>query len=294
VPVAACAVRSEVTLSIHRQWRPALFSKHEVMNAKLSIENINPKRASEMLANIFEGQRNLRNSYVDRLAQEIINGQWRLSPDCIVIIKDCVANGQHRLQAVVRAGKACPFIVMTSADDELFKIIDCGIKRTVADALTNVNNATSVASAATWIMKYDLDLLGRTHGGGQSNTCTRSSILEYVQQHHDELQEQVVFCAALYKKKQVAVPSRMAALLHIGARKNDQMTRRFITSVYMGDSREDSAWDFREKIMRDRAGKAKLPAPFLFGLAIKSLRSYINGTRIGVLKYVSTEEFPKL
>jgi hypothetical protein len=264
------------------------------MNAKLSIENITPQRAMEMLGNAFEGQRNLRNSYVARLANEMASGQWRLSPDCLVVIKGQLANGQHRLNAVIKSHKACPFVVMSSNDDELYKVIDCGMKRTLADALMHTKNANSVASAATWILKYDHGLLGRTHGGSTAMSCSRSDILEYANEHHDELQEQVVFCSALYKQKPVIVPSRMAALLHIGSRKNEAGTRRFITSVYLGDSRDDSAWDIREKCLRDRTGKAKLPAPFLFGLMIKCLRSYLNGTRLGVLKFLEGEEFPKL
>src|ERR1017187_1807933 len=103
------------------------------MNAKLTIEKVTPKRATELLSNLFEGQRNQRDGYIDSLALEMKEGRWRLSCDAILLVKGRLANGQHRLCAVIKSNVSCPFIVMETNDDELYKVIDAGQKRTIGD-----------------------------------------------------------------------------------------------------------------------------------------------------------------
>lgn len=246
-----------------------------------------------MLSDLFEGQRPQRESYIDELTQEMIEGRWRLSSDCLLLVKGKLANGQHRMAAVVKSGITCEFIVMESNDDELYKIIDCGRKRTVGDVISSVENYNVVASIAHWICKYDKGAISTATNSG-SGKCCRGDVIEFAQKNETEL----VLCAKmvndLYKKFKILPCAQAGALLFIGRRKNKTKSDQFINDFFTGDSRDDAAWDYREKCLKNRMSKAKMSPGIIFGLGIKSLKSYLNGTRNGNLKIADSEGFPKL
>ena len=82
------------------------------MNAKLSIEKITPQRAAILLENLLEDQRNQRSNYIENLASDMKMGLWRLSCDAILLVKGRLANGQHRMMAVVKSNTPQPFVIM--------------------------------------------------------------------------------------------------------------------------------------------------------------------------------------
>src|SRR5262249_3066572 len=148
--------------------------------------------AQRLVENLFEGQRHLREGHVIRLATEMEQGNFRLSPDCILIVKGKLANGQHRLHAVILCGKAMPFIVMRSNDEDLYKVLDCGIARTAADALVHTANATTVAAVANLVLQYDIQALTLSGANrDKANRITRSHVVDYVEEHSERLGIQV-------------------------------------------------------------------------------------------------------
>jgi hypothetical protein len=261
------------------------------MNANLNIETISPKLAKYYLENIFDGQRQVRDSHVDKLAHDIREGRFRLSPDCILLVKGKLANGQHRLSAVVAAGLSCEFIVMRTDDEDLYKVIDSGIKRTEADCFAKLDYAKCSASIARLCVQYDKGALTPL-GTDRNVIISRSDIIDYMESHMQELAEQSAKCQSLYRQKPVVPISLAGAMLHIGSRKDKAMADEFITAVYTGSTRDDSAFDVRERIMRNNASKAKLPRSYILGLLIKAFKSYTSGSRPGVLKLVDGERFP--
>lgn len=266
------------------------------MNAKLSIEKIGPQRAQQLLESLFEHQRNLRPNYVKRLASEMRSGEWRLSPDCLVIVKGRLANGQHRMQAVVESGIQNPFIVMATEDDDLYRVIDCGLKRTISDALGLDSYGKAIAAASNWVCKYDRGAL-TTMGSkfNRNSTLTRSDVIDYSINHAEDLRHCSVFCAILYQHRKIIPASIISAVMHIALRKHPKsLVESFVTALFEGSTRDDACWDLRERLIRNASGKARLPHSYLFGLTIKAFRSYANGTRPGVLKMVEGEDFPVL
>jgi hypothetical protein len=265
------------------------------MNAKLTIEKITPKRATELLSNLFEGQRNQRDSYINSLATEMKEGRWRLSCDAILIVKGKLANGQHRLCSVIKSNASCPFIVMETNDDELYKVIDAGQKRTIGDVIKLVDNANSVASIGSLIVKYKSNQLSAANEGNfQRNGSSRSVTIEFIEKNLEQISECAKFVLELYRQKKIMPVSHAGALFFLGSEKNKTRTEDFVRSVFLGTSRDDAAWTYREKLLEEMRSKRKLPKPTMFALGIKSLRSALNGTCPDILKLQSNEPFPKL
>jgi hypothetical protein len=102
------------------------------MKAQVDIVQITPKKAAEYLENLLDGQRSVRQQRVKSLTDDMRNGRFRLTCDAIVLVNGKLANGQHRMWAVVESDTPQPFILMRTDDEELYKVIDCGATRSVA------------------------------------------------------------------------------------------------------------------------------------------------------------------
>lgn len=268
------------------------------MNAKLSIVNIDPAKASVLLSNPFGEQRHMRKTYVNRLAIEMRERRWKLSPDCILLVKGQLANGQHRMAAVIESGMAAPFILMECDDEQLYKIIDAGMKRTIGDVLIGASQACLIGAAARWVINYDKQELSASHDRTYSSGgfTTRGQVIDYVEKNMQPLQADAALCLPLYREWPILPVSTAVAIMHIAKRNpiDSDRVETFFRNVYSGESRGDSSWDLRERCLKNSASKAKLPKQHIFALTIKALKSYLNGTRPGVLKFIAGEEFPRL
>lgn len=98
---------------------------------------IDAKIATEMLAEMFDGQRRVSDQHVDKLAQDMRNGKWSLSPDPIVRASSGkYINGQHRLRAVVRSGVSVTMLVSEGWPESTYQVMDCGKKRILMDRVS--------------------------------------------------------------------------------------------------------------------------------------------------------------
>lgn len=264
------------------------------MNAQVTVETINPKTAREWLLNKIEEQRPIRENHVHRLAAEIKTGNFRLTSDAIVLLKGRLANGQHRLSGVVMADKSAQFIVMRTTDEELYKVIDSGQNRTVADVLGPIIYAKSLAAATRTIVIYDqhgLTVAGENISNGR--VITRSSILDYIARHQVELTEQAAYVHKLYGETRIVSCTIATAFLHIASREKPVKAREFITHVYDG-SVIDASKDFRDRMIKEMGSKHRLRQSYVMALLIKAWRSYLNGTRPGSLKMSEGEIYPEI
>lgn len=98
-----------------------------------TIEVITPQKARDYLAR-NAGNRALRPSWVDTLRLVIQRGEWKLSHQGIALAPDGrLLDGQHRLSAIVAAGRAVPMWVFRNVSPDAFAAMDRGNRRTLAD-----------------------------------------------------------------------------------------------------------------------------------------------------------------
>lgn len=254
--------------------------------------------AQTYLARQIDGQRNIRDSHVSELALNMSRGTFRLSPDCITVVKGQLANGQHRLSAVIKAGVPCEFLVMQTEDEELFKIIDSGAKRSVADCIVGVENARNVASTAQLIMLYDRSLLSTGvgfHGAINSRAITRPELLDFIRKNAEQLAQDVAFCGRLYYDAKLIPPTMTAALLFIARRTwNAATITTFITSIYTGCTVADAAFDLRNRLLRDMNARGIQYRGYRFALLIKAFNAFASGVRPKIIRMQDGEAFPAI
>jgi len=269
------------------------------INVSAEITKITPETATEWLVEKWGEQRVVRKGHIDRLAADMESGRFKISPDAILRIKGKLANGQHRLSAVIQSGKPQHFLVMESNDEELYKVIDAGLRRTVSDGLIGVHFAKSVPSIARWVQGYESGFIktsGRTAseaGRNGSHNPTQSELIDYCLSNQDILVEAASFTNPLYSQTKLLPLSIGAAVYVIAVTRTGQSdkVKAFLEQVYV-DGGNTSAGDLRNRLIANHGARAKLQKGYVFGITIKALKSYLNGTRPGVLKWTSDEGLP--
>lgn len=122
---------------------------------KITHETITPKAAARYLEH-NDNNRHLRKQTVDLYANEMTAGRWKSTGEPIQFFTDgTVANGQHRLHAIIKSGVTVEMVVVRGLSKEAMSGIDVGAKRTVGDYLNlhhGIVNSTLVAAAARQII----------------------------------------------------------------------------------------------------------------------------------------------
>lgn len=264
------------------------------MNATIEIKTITPQEALFLLENLHDNQRIIRPKAVSLLKNEMIEGTFKLSTDAILILRGKLGNGQHRLTAVAQSGKPQQFLVLKTNDESIFKVLDCGLRRTIGDAM-NLANHTNVCAAARWIMAIEAGQA--TPGSGLSNfNATRSQVMQFIETNIDDLQEATRETSQLYNKSFLFSKAIATAFLCVARRKSKatgEAAFDLLEVVYTGRASHGPANDFRNRMIANRGSKAKLSQAYIMGLLIKAFVDRVNGRKSTMLRFFAGENYPK-
>lgn len=128
-------------------------------NAKKTVTTemvkIDSKLAQAWLDEHNTHNRNSRPAHVLVLARDMAGGRWTFNGAPIVFAADgTLLDGQHRLQAIIAAKCAIPFLVVRGVETDSQHTMDTGARRSAADAYAlagrgnNASRATAVARFA--------------------------------------------------------------------------------------------------------------------------------------------------
>lgn len=120
-----------------------------------TIEDITPALAAEYLASNLENNRDINQAKIDRFARAIEEGSFALTHQGIAFDrKGNLIDGQHRLHAIVRAGKTVRIMVARGLAKETFAAIDIGGNRTLSDVVGIISNGKISAEVTKAITSY--------------------------------------------------------------------------------------------------------------------------------------------
>lgn len=141
----------------------------------MAVMKIGPYEANAMLNRNYDGNRHIRESKVNELANMMLRGQYMLNGESIIIHEDgTLLDGQHRLAAVVKSGVSVDFLIVTIRGDKkgLYVTMDNGTKRIPADFIEhkNKNNMASIAKIAYCIDFGAVPLASAMQGRTDSDT----------------------------------------------------------------------------------------------------------------------------
>jgi hypothetical protein len=273
------------------------------MKRNVTIEMITAKRAKELLANLVDEQRKMRMSYVNVLSREILANNFRLSNDAIVIVGGKLVNGQHRLSAVAQTGRPCPFIILETEDQDIYQIIDCGIKRSMGDVYKGMgfDNVHQLAAVVRMIVAYESKSISWTRTEGRKLGDPMSGILRgdqvaYLEANHDQLLAQLHEVWGFWKRdgRPILGYTVGTTFIHLADKVHVEV-RPFLFSIYDG-SPVGFAKLFRQKIeldiLRSRVQPRMRPETLLAYL----IKAWNLESRKSTLKKLNADEtgFPVL
>lgn len=119
---------------------------------EVSVETINPEEAGRYLE-CNDVNRAVRASLVERFTNVMLAGGWHLNGETIKFDYDGnLIDGQHRLMAVVEAGRHQQFVVVRNLPPVSRASIDTGARRTLADWLrmNGEGDAVNLATSLNW------------------------------------------------------------------------------------------------------------------------------------------------
>lgn len=173
------------------------------------VEKVTPQIAEEWLGKNVHN-RNIRGRIVDAYARDMAAGRWRLTGEAVKFSTNgTLLDGQHRLQAVIRAGVPVELFVLRGLEPETQEVMDSGSARTAGDALRlrgQTARYTSLAAAARLgvLRGADTSIDGST--GGKVTTL---EILDFLDANPD-LVDAVEM--AVMHKTQIDVPMSVLSL----------------------------------------------------------------------------------
>lgn len=141
-------------------------TRHQQGALLARVEMVTPERAEQLLA-MNTINRDISGSVVEKYARDMRAGRWRLNGQTIKLTTSGqLLDGQHRLEAVKKAKRPFPAIVVEGVPESCLGSLDVGHKRGLSEILRDrgETNTASLASALRWLwmLKHEVVLAART------------------------------------------------------------------------------------------------------------------------------------
>jgi hypothetical protein len=241
--------------------------------------------------------RPLSQAHVNRLANQIQRGLWRLNGETIkVAATGDVLDGQHRLWAVIETNTAIETYIVYGIDREAFCTIDTLRRPRSGGDIVALEGAeryrTVIACALTWLIRYQRKCLENYR-----DPTHRVENADIQGSYHDN--------PGIKRSSEVAMtlsglatPSVFAFLHFIISTRNPEIAERMIATLSnpSGIRLEDPFFRLRSWLLQAKG--AKRDALMMIALTIKAANAAAKGKTIGTLRWQNQgahpEEFPVL
>ena len=111
------------------------------------LVKITPAMASKWL-DLNKVNRKFRPHWVSTLAKMMAKGEWEITHQGVAFgLSGNLLDGQHRLMAIEASGVSVEMFVTINLKDDVFKKIDSGLRRSIADR-TNLDKKTAETATA--------------------------------------------------------------------------------------------------------------------------------------------------
>jgi len=144
-----------------------------IQSAESAIENVSlevflatvtPELAQKLLNFNFSNNRVISKNAVTRYAKKMQQGQWKISSPITFSADGYLIDGQHRLNAVLKAETSVPFMMMLGVPEEVAENIDRGRRRSITDVahVAGLDWVTDKhAATARWMCAVSVDINGK-------------------------------------------------------------------------------------------------------------------------------------
>ena len=217
------------------------------MNISTELVDVTPEMASRFLAENNSKNRNLRERVAKKYAQDMANGRWEGTHQGIAFYSDgTLADGQHRLRAVVISGLTVRFLVFRGLEKKSGIAIDMHTQRSIHDAL-------KIGGSPEWINKEVISVSRVLMGSmrKQRGVFSAGEVEEFAIKNSEPIKF-AVSATARGKKTISTAPIVACYACAYSAGEPEEMIRRFAEVMSTGEidgPHENSAIRLREWLM---------------------------------------------
>ncbi|MEM5516941.1 hypothetical protein WNY37_08260 [Henriciella sp. AS95] len=261
---------------------------------RVEIVDIVPDYAEELLQS-NDRNRKIAAAVVNKYVRDMKNNDWALNGQTIKVgASGQLLDGQHRLSASVKSGKAFPAIVVYGLDDEVFGTFDVGNKRSFSHILTDLGETNTALLAGTLRQIWELENeLVTTRIAAPSE----NELLDTLEKHPDARAS----VRLGNKLRKIGPPSQLCALHYWFAKTNPKKAEHFMDKLVYGDGlhRESPILVLREILKDDKNNlKRRMAISERIALTIKAWNAFVEGRPVKNLKWTSSgarrEAFPSI
>jgi hypothetical protein len=249
---------------------------------------VTPQMASAWLAKNNEGNRNVRQADVNLLASEIASGGYEPTHQGIGFYDDgTLADGQHRLHAIVKAGVGVWINVTTGLRRVANHKIDRGIGRTSRDSLHFEGikaDTKKVAVCTCMIYQFDTEIAGRC--GWHTKKTPSEQYAEFYRRFSDAIEFSMSFPSASRMPAPVAAAVAIAWFTEDRDRLGEFM--RILDTGEIFSERDRACLKIRDYVNRKMYGQGMTARHELFLRCCSALRYFLAGK--GLSKLYATQD----
>jgi hypothetical protein len=186
---------------------------------KCEVRTVTPEEAGRLLSS-NTCNRSLKKSHVQYFEAQLQRDEMQLTHQGIAISKSGkLLDGQHRLTAIVNSGITVELLVATDLPDESFAVLDTGVTRSAADALSveGVANYSLTAAAIRSCICYEKMSNSVWNGAVAKKLSTASAVLDRYRLEPSEWD----WAGQVAKRNtltRILVPASAAALAYLAVR----------------------------------------------------------------------------
>lgn len=261
---------------------------------EIKIENVSPAKAENWL-NVNKSNRKMRDGVAERYASDMRSGRWTVCPTPIAFYEDGdLADGQHRLWAIVESGTTQSFPIARGLSREDGLNIDTGLGRSLVD---NARISKSGDNLTNELIAVCRSIADGSHandatGGGQ-RVRSNAAKLELVAAHQEAGRW---VCANGPRGRTLRSAIVMAAMGRAWYVEDDRdRLRRFadvITSGLYDGEGETAAVALRNYLLTKPALNSQALWRDTFLKSQNAIYYFMRGKRLTVIKGTSEEMYP--
>lgn len=253
---------------------------------------VTPQMASAWLEKNNTGNRSIRKGDVEILRSIIEHDLWEPTHQGLAFYDDdTVADGQHRLTAIVQAGVGVWVNVTTGLPRRAIHAIDGGIARTKLDRLhfSGVqSDAHRVSTCGLLISQYKAEQAGRDRW-----TTTKVPSREF-EDFYAKFLDAIEFVLSFKRPDRFPSPATAAVASAWYTQDRDRLAE-FMTVMHTGETsspRDGAAIRFRDHVNKGKYGAGSPARNDLFLRCCGALRYFIAGQPLSKLYATADHAFP--
>ncbi|MFT5347787.1 MAG: hypothetical protein ACI9M3_000821 [Bacteroidia bacterium] len=274
---------------------------------KSKIITLTPELAKWYLSK-NDTNRSLNTRTVSFYSSQMKNGEWKENGEPLIVDLDGqIKDGQHRLEACIRANHTFNIPVVYDVNPDVMDTIDTGKNRSLGDILklNGITQPTKSSSLIKMILQHDKGNVAIQQSRGARITSINSGVtnaagLNYALKNKEYVHGLTKMSRAIYLRstfKPFPIPL-LSYFAHVLTHKdlNNPYINEFIKCL-CGKTIEEgtgAAYVFN-MVVKAKQNKTPLNATYVLGIVIKAWNLYISGNpSIKFIKYDAKTPLPTI